>query len=463
MLKNSEVVASRPVSAYALTSRLDAIDIDADGRACQWSRNSSRSNQAELATPRRQSIDTVGTLTPTEEEATALQMANVAAEYEELRKQGGRPVCSLARWHQWIADPHAAAPGDVDLASWLSQSPPAAGDGVAIIEDLDVFGEQLRQRWAFLRWQAIQRGAPTEGDEQSAAASITTNNTFNPFAAFVAFKTASYERMGLGYAVHQARFMRDMQHAWDILPGPRNPLPDDTMFDTAIGAAADAASGTDVAASTVVLFDVYCQQTVARLASYYLHTPPLALHKDPRQQSPLTTWLEYLAFELDCLEPYLRARARQLPQYNRAWNALSLAAADSPVHNHQDNMLRRPTNFHNSTENEAMNDFLQQTALYRHLDASVQRRQARIQWIVGEARLLGAGSDNSDNLEISISLNATDKGEGTVLLTPREGSGDMRRTIPAEREGTTKRADRGGVFTLLWKAFSGLLDRRLRR
>lgn len=311
-------IPSQPVNMNTLFSRLDSLVVNPDGFV-------------DRGPPQSPPESVEGTPLPIMNE-----MDFEAASYHELRKSGGRAVCSIQALLHTLADP--AAKYDV-LLPWLSDPDSASRDA----EVRTVFSRQLERWWDFQKWQWGNRGVPG-GDDG--------------FSVFLEAQRGMCERMEAHREMDDPYFEETMRRLWQQKADLRQ-LGEDQGFTT------------------------YNAAVKRRLAPHSFSWP-LQLRKDPRQQTEWTTWLEYLNYEQWWFEQYTSALEAKEPRYNQAWKKLLEAAR--PVPNGVVDFTGTSKSRKRHKNTEFIDDFIRETTPYRRAEAIARRQRARVQWVLSEAR-----------------------------------------------------------------------------
>ncbi|KAL9025911.1 MAG: hypothetical protein Q9196_005345, partial [Gyalolechia fulgens] len=294
-----------------------------------------------------------------------------ASSYQLLNEDGGRPACSMQDLSHLLATPTASYGA---VLPWLTDHPGSEiGDG----ETKTVFSRQFTRWWDFRKSQWDNRGIG--GSEEG-------------FSAFLQASRTRWERIGAHAMVSASSFEETIRRQWQHKPAFRQ-LPDGQGF------------------------PAYCEAVKRRLTPHHF-TRPLQLKKNPRQQTKWTNWLEYLNYEQWWSET-LTAVAESLveEQYHQPWRRLleaslcpsrealgvnaTNATSGSPALRSTQTRQRHPgaKNGYLTQELEAaradldatnkiINDFIRDTALYRHAETAAYYQRLRVKWAVEEARLM---------------------------------------------------------------------------
>lgn len=319
--------ASRSVSSDALFAKLSNLAVNPDGTVELESSHPSHSTPG----PRKRRV------TPPPSTVTREEKEIVC--YEELEKRGGRPVCSIEAWQQMLTDPDA--PHDV-LLPWLLDPDEAKLRGEK--RKAVVFSQQLDRWWDFLQWQWDNRDI-AGSDDIIFSSYLETQKTYN-------------ERTGAHRTLANPSFNEITRRTWQAKIASRLPKCDDGGF------------------------SAYSSAVKRRLAPHNFRRA-LQLRKDPRLQTAWVTWLEYLDFEQLSRDRDALALEAEAPRYDRAWRRL-VEAKWLYTNGKIDGRAAATEDL--TTARAAINDFIQATAPYRHVEAVARCQQARVEWILSEAR-----------------------------------------------------------------------------
>lgn len=333
---------SRPLAADDLFTRLTSL-VDADkrdgppsrGRRFSHSSSETGSSRTRLLTGTHHSrwLDT--------QELT----------YQGLVTDGSRPICSV----EHIS--HLIATSSVDSESvppWLTDYPDSE---LGKAEAYNVLGLQFHRWWDFRKSQWDNRGLG-DSEEASEAYVKAFRRLYGGELAGVLRSKKFYRRLE---ETHRAQ--------WKMMPVERQ-LPDQPFSD-------------------------YSAAVEHRLAPYRF-ARPIQLQKDPRHQTQWTDWLEYLSYELWCLEE-LRAAVRPLEEeHDKALDRLLEVARQNDETN-----LNKPLASHVDltkelkgiratleTTNKSIWDMVRETSRYTFAEKTVRLRKSRIDWIVKEAYVM---------------------------------------------------------------------------
>lgn len=173
---------------------------------------------------------------------------------QELIRDGGHPVCSIQQLSHILAAPMARY--EVVLP-WLSDFPDSetgAGEIKTVISR------------HFMRWSTFRK---SQWDSRG------LGDTEVGFSAFLEASKRKYKGMGLKAMISDPSFDETIRRQWQQMPASQPPESQ--------------------------TFSAYHNAVKIRLTSYRF-TPSFQLRKDPQKQTAWTDWLEYLSFELRCLE-----------------------------------------------------------------------------------------------------------------------------------------------------------------
>ena len=280
---------------------------------------------------------------------------------QELIRDGGRPACSIQELSHILAAPMARYQ---TVRSWLSDEPDTE---IGAEEIKTVFSRQFMRWWDFRKSQWDSRGL---------------GNSDVGLSAFLEASRRKYEGMGAKAMASAPSFDETIRRQWQQMPASRE-LPEGQTF------------------------SAYSYAVKMRLAPYHF-APPLQLKGYPQKQTAWTDWLEYLSFELRCLEMLTLAaesldtefhqaikrllRAKQ-PDGNKA--ARSSAASDSA-------QTRQPSlggkgatmakelataRADRDASQKSIDDFIQETEAYTRAHRAAFYQRHRVEWVIKEARL----------------------------------------------------------------------------
>ena len=359
--------AQLEVSADALSSRLVALATNNDGQASI--RNFEDGDGAgdpfdDVANDDHEyeyAASTCSTATPLNlENDTDPIGAAVKVSYEMLIQLGGRPVCTFGQWVEARSAPNNS-PVHRRFEPWLKKGEQ--------FDDTDIFARQLERWWAFLRWQMVCRGSVSVSGGPDIDTKAVSRDAFE---TFLEDQRLTYERMGASSITSQPLFRTNMRRRWDQLPDPRTVLPQQIMSKTE-------EEGAKVDTTKAPLpFDEYTTKIADQLARYRFRQP-LCLLANACKQTPSTTWLEYLGFELAFLETVTAARVQHEKQNQRAWKEIKTAAQNL------DHMREAGADERASLAEAAMYSFLNDTAHFQYLRTLELELQDRVQWVVDQA------------------------------------------------------------------------------
>lgn len=282
--------------------------------------------------------------------------------YQELIRDGGRPVCSIQELSHILAAPMARYQA---VRSWLSDEPDTE---IGAGEMKTVFSRQFMRWWDFRKSQWDSRGL---------------GNSEEGLSAFLEASRRKYEGMGAKAMASAPSFDETIRRQWQQMPASRE-LPEGQTF------------------------SAYSNAVKMRLAPHHF-APPLQLKGYPQKQTAWTDWLEYLSFELRCLEMLTLAaesldtefhqaikrllRAKQ-PDGNKA--ARSSAASDS-AQTRQPSLGGKGATRANElataradrdASQKSIHDFIQETEAYTRAHGAAFYQRHRVEWVIKEARLL---------------------------------------------------------------------------
>ena len=307
--------------------------------------------------PSRQRSDSIASTPP----LTAVQDLEESS-YQELIRDGGRPACSIQELSDILAAPMARYQA---VRSWLSDEPDTE---IGAGEIKTVFSRQFMRWWNFRKsqWDSRGMGKSEEGP-----------------SAFVEATRRKYERMGQKAMVSASTFDETTRFQWQQMPASRE-LPEGQTF------------------------SAYSNAVKMRLEPHHF-APSLQLKAHPQKQTAWTDWLEYLSFELRCLERLTLAadsrdtefhqaitrlvRAKQ-PDGNKA--ARSSAASDS-VQTRQPSLVGKgatrvkelaTARAERDASQKSIDDFIQETKGYTRARRAAFYQRHRVEWVIKEARLL---------------------------------------------------------------------------
>ncbi|KAL8914312.1 MAG: hypothetical protein Q9171_001032 [Xanthocarpia ochracea] len=281
---------------------------------------------------------------------------------QALIESGGRPVCSIQELSHILAAPTV---GYEAVLSWLSDDP----DSETGIGDLKtVFTRQFMRWWEFRKSQWDSRGL---GDSE---------------AGFSAFLEASRRKnLAIGFKawVSGPSFDETTRRRWQYMPTSRQ-LPEGRTF------------------------PAHSNAVKIRLAPHHF-TKPLQLRKDPQKQTAWTDWLEYLAFELKCLEkltataeslePECHQSMRRLlrakqPNGNKAASRSAAFVSTKPRQHFPGgkggNIAKElaAARADRDASQKSIDDFIRETRAYMQAGRDVFYQKHRVEWVIKEARLM---------------------------------------------------------------------------
>ena len=145
--------------------------------------------------------------------------------------------------------------------------------------------------------------------------------------------------------------------------------------------------------------------------SPYDFTPTLQLRKDPQKQTAWTDWLEYLSFELRCLETFTLTAESLEMEYHQSMrrlleakqpngiNAMSNPAASANTqarqrrHSGKDICMAKELAVARANRNASQklfDDFVRETEPYRQARKAAFYQRHRVAWVIEEARVVEA-------------------------------------------------------------------------
>ena len=155
-------------------------------------------------------------------------------------------------------------------------------------------------------------------------------------------------------------------------------------------------------------FSAHSNAVKIRLAPHHF-TKPLQPRKDPQKQTVWTDWLEYLSFELRCLEK-LTARAESLepechqsmkrllrakqPNGNRAASRSAAFLSTKPRQHFPSgegvNIAKElaTARVNRDASQKSIDDFIRETKAYMQAGRDVFYQKHRVEWVIKEARLM---------------------------------------------------------------------------
>ena len=251
------------------------------------------------------------------------------------------------------------------VQSWLSDEPDTeTGAG----EIKTVFSRQFMRWWDFRKSQWDSRGL---------------GNSEVGLSAFLEASKRKYEGMGAKAMVSAPSFDETIRRQWQQMPTSRE-LPEDQTF------------------------SAYSNAVKIRLAPYRF-TSPLQLRENPQKQTVWTDWLEYLSFELRCLEMLTLAaesldtefrqsmgrllRVKQPDGNNAARNS---SASDSTQTRRRSlggkgvTMAKElaAARADRDASQKSIDDFVRETEAYTQARRTAFYQRHRVEWVIKEARLM---------------------------------------------------------------------------
>lgn len=294
------------------------------------------------------------------------------ASRQELIKDGGRPACSIQELSDILAAPMARYEA---VLSWLSDDPDSdTGAG----EIKTVLSRQFMRWWNFRKSQWDSRGL---------------DDTDVGLSAFLEASRRKYEGMGAKAMVSNPSFDETIRRQWQQMPASRR-LPEGQTF------------------------SAYCNAVKIRLAPHHF-TPALRLSKDPQKQTVWTNWLEYLSFELRCLETLTVTAESLEPEYHQRMrrllrakqpnenNAASSSTASNPTQARQRPLRGKGVNMakelaaaraDRDASQKSIDDFIRGTEAYTRARRAAFYQRHRVEWVIKEARLMETEMSLQSNL-----------------------------------------------------------------
>ena len=320
---------------------------------------------------------------------------------QELIQAGGRPVCSIQELSNILAAPMAEYEA---VLSWLSDFPDSeTGAG----EIKTVLSRQFMRWWNFRKSQWDSRGL---GDSEAG------------FAAFLEASKRKYEGMGFKAMVSGSSFDETIRRQWELMPASQPPEGQ--------------------------TFSAYHNAVKIRLTPYHF-TPSLQLRKDPQKQTVWTNWLEYLNFELRCLETFTLTAESLETEYHQSMRKLhrakqsnakhvvSSSSAPDSTHSRQRRLGGKGVDMakelvaaraDRDASQKSIDDFIRETEPYRQAHRAAFYQRHRVAWVIKEARLMETEMSLQSNLAKSKKRKQRDE-EPSESQPKRTKGGDGGRSI----------------------------------
>lgn len=418
-----KTATSESVNISALLSRLTSIAVDQNndggddnhGDKDDDGHSPAFGTSRSLPSPSRSSE---GTPPPTTAEDVE------SASYHELLRSGSKPICTLKTFRLILKNHNVAAGSDGVLSPWLSADWDLERRGE---ERWTVFSRQLSRWWDFCKFQWHNR-CPGSAEDGEA------------FTAFLEAERRIYQDIGAHEMVADSSFEETVKRLWQqkpafqILPGEKK-------------------------------FAAYKGEVARRLAPYNFRQP-LRLKKDPRQQRPWDTWLEYLVFEQWWSEKYDYDISVEVEdcKYNNAWSKIldqlargAGSAQDKgslqsdPSEGSRFGQRRQSTKGVTTTAataaaadfnslaaelhavraeldwtRQALGSFIRDTAAYQRKERAARQQRRRVQWVLAEARAWDADMSKQHQGEAkqSVKIDSRNSSAGRVRLSGKRRRGD---------------------------------------
>ncbi|KAL7926516.1 hypothetical protein ACQKWADRAFT_142096 [Trichoderma austrokoningii] len=267
-----------------------------------------------------------------------------------LIEDGGCPACSVQELSHILAAPMARYKA---VQSWLSDEPDTeTGAG----ELKTVFSRQFMRWWNFRKSQWDIRGL---------------GNSEVGFSAFLEASKRKYEGMGAKAMVAAPSFDETIQRQWQYMPASQ-PV------------------------SSGQTFSAYSDAVKKRLAPYRFIPPP-QLKDHPQKQTAWTDWLEYLSFELGCLETLTLAAEPIDSEFHQSMRRLRRARRPNG-----NDPTQRPLGGKGATmakelaaaqadrgaSQKSIDNFIRETGAYTRARRAAFYQRHRVEWAIKEARLM---------------------------------------------------------------------------
>lgn len=303
------------------------------------------------------------------------------------------------------------------VVPWLSDVPDSE-EGIAELET--VFTRQFARWWDFRKLQWDYRG-------------LVDNEA--GFSAFLDANRRKYEGAGSKAMASAPSFVELSQNRWQRMPISKHP-PCETQT-----------------------FAAYSNAVKTRLAPHHF-TPSLQLRKDPQKQTAWTNWLEYLSFELGCLESWTADADSREPKYHESTKRL--LAANRPSGDITPNSFATSTFTQTQKSGPAVNaarsgpdtsqksidNFLAETKAYTQARRIAMYQRHRVRWAIEEAHLMEAEMFAQKNLANSRKRKQDDE---RVLEPPSKrlrrdgGASNPDTTAPRQLRSTRQRTHQASM------------------
>lgn len=314
--------------------------------------------------------------------------------YGLLIEDGGQPVCSIEHLNHILAEPTA---NHEAIMPWLGSHPETRH---AWGRKRVFFENQLTRWWQFRKVQWINRGLDYMAEG---------------FPTFVEVQRSMWQGAGEFRFVSSSEFEEMSRTYWTRMRASRQ-IPDGQGY------------------------PAYSQAVQRRLAQHHFMRP-LALKKNPKQQTKWTNWLEYVNFEQWWLEELTAiAETWREDHYYQPWQKLLVAQGDPEGEGTRSNGItitssmvssdgtpppkKGPLAIHHLVgeleEAEAklaetkkmIGDFIDDTRPYRRKETAVFHQRLRVKWAVDTARSLEA--------ELSAEHKAAKKDKTTATIKDKK-------------------------------------------
>lgn len=202
-------------------------------------------------------------------------MIAATAHYNDLVKDGGRPLYPISLWDQISRNPEEYHQLLLPWQTHPNNNPP----------EWDIFREQLARWEDFRRWQYDNRKI----------------DDYDGLSAYIEWEKRDYEREGTSWqkiwrGQTEEIYIKRLEEKWAQR----------TVYREVHG---------DYG------FPEYVKAVKQRLAQHNF-TRPVQLQEDPRQQDKLTTWIEYLNYEYWWFDKYTRRLNRLEAHFDKSWKEL---------------------------------------------------------------------------------------------------------------------------------------------
>lgn len=344
---------SNGIETGDLFARLQNVAVNEDGTAALQSL--SRFQEDGESTARRASSTSSN---QTDDFENVTHFEEESFHRSQLELYGGRPVCSVETWRHIMDHPESSS---AVLWPWLmkqddgeQKSVEARREGSMSI----VFSQQLDRWWEFEKWQWMNR------DNVAGSSDI-------PFARYLESRLACYEYVKLRKPTAAEDFVKSTRSLWeDVL----------SLYEPPHGKHN---------------FTGY-HKHLKKLLAPYPFANGLQLRRDPRKQTAWTTWLEYLGYELWWLDNKTYGVELKEKRYQNAWTKFLQDSGEierKRVLSWKPERWRPIQGLSDATEHlkaaeTAIFTFVKSTAVYRQRECSRRQQQARVDWIVKEARIM---------------------------------------------------------------------------